>query len=193
VNQNIADLIKDYIDELKQHGAIKSEPVERAFRRVERHRLLEGFYEPDEEDWRRYTKRELDPLSPGPEILKIIYSDKPLVIRLEDGKPTSSTSQPALVAEMLELLELEKGMNVLEIGAGTGYNAALMGEIVGEAGHVTTIDIQEDVIERTGRLLKAAGYGEIEVVAQDGAYGYPPNQPYDRIVATVGCPDISFR
>ena len=61
-------------------------------------------------------------------------------------------------------------MNVLEIGAGTGYNAALMQEIVDRAGHI--IDIQDDVVEQTRRLLKASGYGGIEVIAADGAEGF---------------------
>ncbi len=194
----LAELIESYVDELKGKGAIKSKQVEQAFRRVERHLLLEGFYELDKEAQERFeqlswTEKVFDPSSPEPEILAVIYSDSPLVIRVEDGRPTSSTSQPALVAEMLELLELERGMNVLEIGAGTGYNAALMQEIVRSDGHVTTIDIQGDVVEQTRRLLKAAGYDKIEVIAKDGALGHPEIAPYDRIVATVGCPDISFR
>jgi protein-L-isoaspartate(D-aspartate) O-methyltransferase len=191
----IAELLKAYVDGLKRRGTLKSAPVERAFRRVERHRLLEWLYLPDEKRefeyaGMRFTRRAFDPQDPDPELLKLVYSDEALLIRLE---PPSSTSQPTLVANMLELLELKSGMNVLEIGAGTGHNAALMQEIVGETGQVTTLDIQEDVVEQTGRLLKAAGYGKIRVIAKDGALGHPENAPYDRIVATVGCPDISFR
>ncbi len=190
----IPELIERYVDELKERGTLKSEAVERAFRRVERHRLLEWFYLEDEEGefeyaGERWIKRDFNPQDPDPELLKLIYSDTALLTRLD---PPSSTSQPTLVAQMLELLELEPGLNVLEIGAGTGYNAALMQELVGEEGHVTTIDIQEDVVEQTRRLLKAAGYGRIEVLAKDGFYGHPQNAPYDRIVATVGCPDISW-
>lgn len=189
-----AKLIRRYVDGLKRMGAIKSEAVEQAFCRVERHRLLEWFYLPDEKGefkyaGKRWTKKEFDPQEPDPELLKLIYSDTALLTRLD---PPSSTSQPALVAQMLELLELESGLRVLEIGAGTGYNAALMGEIVGEEGHVTTIDIQEDVVEQTRRLLEAAGYGRVEVLVKDGAFGHPEGAPYDRIVATVGCPDISW-
>ena len=195
--QKVEELLEAYVNELKRRGTLKSEPVEQAFRRVERHRLLEWFYLEDEKGefeyaGERWIKRDFDPQDqdPDPELLKLIYSDEALLTRLD---PPSSTSQPTLVANMLELLELEPGLRVLEIGAGTGYNAALMWEIVGEEGHITTIDIQEEVVEQTRRLLRAAGYDRIEVIAQDGAYGYPPNQPYDRIVATVGCPDISFR
>jgi len=192
----IEKLIERYVNELKGKGALKSQAVERAFRRVERHLLLEWLYLEDDEGefeyaGRRFTRRAFDPQSPEltPDLLKLIYSDEALLTRLD---PPSSTSQPALVAHMLELLELELGMKVLEIGAGTGYNAALMQEIVGEEGRITTIDIQEDVVRQTRRLLKAAGYDRIEVIAGDGARGHPEGAPYDRIVATVGCPDISW-
>ena len=189
------DLIRQYVKELKEREMLKTEQVERAFSRVERHRLVEWFFTGDDKGefeyaGRRLTKRTFDPQNPDSDLLKIIYSDIPLLTR---SNPPSSTSQPSLVASMLELLELEKGMNVLEIGAGTGYNAALMQEIVGSTGQITTIDIQEDVARQTSRLLKASGYGEIKVIAADGAEGFPENAPYDRIVATVGCPDISPR
>ena len=194
--QVVSDVIREYVKQLREKGAIKTKQVERAFSRVERHKLLEWFYLDDDKKAEfeyagcRLAKREFDAQYPDPELLKIIYSDRPLLIRLN---PPSSTSQPFLVANMLELLQLEKGMNVLEVGAGTGYNAALMQEIVGKTGHITTIDIQEEVVEQTRRLLKASGYGGIKVIAADGGEGFPENAPYDRIIATVGCPDISFR
>jgi protein-L-isoaspartate(D-aspartate) O-methyltransferase len=67
---------------------------------------------------------------------------------LVDEMPASSTSQPSLVAEMLELLQLVPGLRVLEIGAGTGYNAALMAEVVGDKRLVVTVDILDDVSPR---------------------------------------------
>jgi len=193
--QVLSDVVRQYVKELKEEAAIKTRQVERAFVRVERHKLVEWFYLRDDKGefecaGQRLTKRDFDAQNPDPELLKIIYSDRPLLTRIN---PPSSSSQPSLVASMLGLLELEKGMNVLEIGAGTGYNAALMQEIVGSTGHITTIDIQDDVVEQARRLLQASGYGEIEVIAADGSGGFSENAPYDRIIATVGCPDISFR
>jgi protein-L-isoaspartate(D-aspartate) O-methyltransferase len=72
--------------------------------------------------------------------------------------PASSTSQPSLVAQMLELLDLTSGLRVLEIGAGTGYNAALMAELVGDQRLVVTVDVLDDVVAQTRRLLTRAGY-----------------------------------
>jgi len=190
VQKRIRELLDAYVDDVKARAPIKSEAVERAFRRVERHRLLEHFrtYD-DDRKWDREIW--LNPVRLSTEHLRMIYSDSALFTRVTEGTPTSSASQPTLVAQMLDLLDLAPGQRVLEVGAGTGYNAALMQEIVGEAGQVTTIDIQEDVVAQTRRLLQAARYGRIEVIARDGALGCPENGPYDRIIATVGCPDIS--
>src|SRR4030081_2626179 len=91
---------------------------------------------------------------------------------------------------MLEQLDLRPGHHVLEIGAGTGYNAALMARIVGPAGAVTAVDIDEDLIARAAVHLAEAGVSGVELVAADGALGYPTGAPYDRIVLTVGSSDI---
>lgn len=191
-------LIERYVRDLKGKGAIRSGAVERAFRQVERHKLLESFYIWPCKDVELGRDRpqlcKVSPRRPSLEALKRVYADEALVTRLdEEGRPTSSTSQPSLVAIMLEELKLEPGMRVLEIGAGTGYNAALMAEIVKAPKLITTIDIQEDVVRQTRRLLERAGYGEIRVLCRDGAQGAPEGAPYDRVVATVGCPDISWR
>ena len=110
---------------------------------------------------------------------------------MADNLPTSSTSMPGLVAGMLELLALRPGMRVLEIGLGTGYNAALMAELVGDQTLVVSLNIQEDVVSQTRRLMARAGYGNVKLLARDGVEGVPEDRPFDRIVATVGCPDIS--
>lgn len=191
MKKRIRELLDAYVDDVKARAPIKSEAVERAFRRVERHRLLELCFSYDQER-DEYDEMRIDPAAPSTGHLKKVYSDSALVTRVSGGLPSSSTSQPRLVAQMLELLELTTGQRVMEVGAGTGYNAALMQEIVGKTGHVTTIDIQEYVVAQTQRLLQAAGYDRIEVIARDGALGCPENAPYDRIVATVGCPDISL-
>lgn len=133
-----------------------------------------------------------DPSRIQPEHMQLIYSDKALVTRLdEQGMPASSASQPTLVATMLELLELAPGMNVLEIGVGTGYNAALMAAILGAHGSVTTLDISEAVVAQARKALARAGWQQVDVRVQDGFLGLSDHAPYDRIVATVGCPDLS--
>lgn len=185
---DIRSLVERYVGELTAAGAIRSPEVERAFRKVERHRLLETFYYRDEAAFRTVDH---DPEAPRREDLELIYAANALATRQADGMPTSSTSLPALVAQMLELLELSAGDKVLEIGAGTGYNAALLAEITGDQRLVTTVDVQADVVEQTRRLLTRADYPRIRVLVRDGYDGVPGEAPFDRIVATVGCSDLS--
>jgi protein-L-isoaspartate(D-aspartate) O-methyltransferase len=179
---DLARLVDQYALALKAAGAIRSAAVEAAFRRVPRHQLIERFYQGRVEDI-----VEIDPSDPAH--LALIYSNKAFTTRWWPA-PSSSTL-PTLMALMLELLKLRPGMRVLEIGAGTGYNAALLAELVGDQRLVTTLDLQEDVVTQTRRNLAAAGYGQIHVLARDGFAGYSDFAPYDRIVATVGCSDLS--
>ncbi len=181
-------MVDRYASELKAAGAIESAAVERAFRTVERHRLLETFYHRGAEGTRTL---EHDPGHPRRDHLALIYADTVLATRHIDGRPASSTSQASLVARMLELLDLGEGMKILEVGAGTGYNAALMAEIVGDQRLVVTVDVLEDVVDQTRRLLAGAGYPRIQVLLRDGFEGAAEQAPFDRIVATVGCSDLS--
>jgi protein-L-isoaspartate(D-aspartate) O-methyltransferase len=114
----------------------------------------------------------------------VVYSDEALVTRVHDGWPTSSSSQPSLMARMLDVLDLAPGLRVLEIGTGTGYNAAVIATITGAP--VVTVDIQPDVVEQARTALKSAGAATVEVVLGDGFLGVPAHGPYDRIIATVG-------
>ncbi len=130
--------------------------------------------------------------------LDVAYTDDAIVTHDEGGVPTSSSSQPSLMARMLEQLEVGPGHQVLEIGAGTGYNAAVMAEL-GAA--VTTVELQPEVAEAAREHLRAAGVptaraqvaaepaavepGSVLVLTGDGAA--PPAGRYDRIVITAGC------
>ncbi len=180
-------VIGSYVDGLVGRGVVRSAGVERAFRRVPRHRFVERFWVG------RDSAHEVGADGWSAEALGLVYSDEALITRRDaEGNPTSSASQPSVVAMMLEALDLGPGMRVLEIGAGTGYNAALMAEVVGDQRLVTTIDIDPDVVAQTRGLLARAGYGAVEVVCGDGALGHAASAPFDRVVATVGCSDISW-
>ena len=102
----------------------------------------------------------------------------------------STISNPNAVAVMLEPLELQPGHTVLEIGAGSGYNAALIAQIVGETGHVTTVDIEDFIVQTARANLAATGFDRVEVILGDGGLGHAPRAPYDRITATVGAWEI---
>lgn len=150
------------IAKLKQQGYVYSAAIETSLLRVPREHFA---------DW----------LS-----LEDAYADKAFRNPLTEAD--SSISQPSAIAIMLESFNLKIGMNVLEIGAGTGYNAALMAHVVSDRGKITSLDIEPELIEKARSKLK--NYTNIQVHIGDGALGFLPNAPYDRIVATVGFWDV---
>lgn len=162
-----ARLREQVVDELAADGAIVSDAVAHVLRTVPRH-----LFAPEAS-------------------LEDAYSAYSAVItkRDGDGLAVSSVSAPQIQAFMLEQAEIRTGMRVLEIGSG-GLNAAYLAELVGEAGEVTTVDIDPEVTNRASRLLKENGYPQVRVVTADAHNGVPAHAPYDRIVVTVGAWDI---
>ncbi|ACU74069.1 protein-L-isoaspartate(D-aspartate)O-methyltransferase [Catenulispora acidiphila DSM 44928] len=127
--------------------------------------------------------------TPGLALERAYANQVVFVKRDEFGVPTSSVSAPDIQAIMLEQAEIRPGMRLLEIGSG-GYNAALMAELAGPDGEVTTIDIDPVVTERARRCLDEAGYADVRVVTADAEGGVPEGAPYDRIVVTVEAWDL---
>src|SRR5262249_6156837 len=123
--------------------------------------------------------------------LQEAYADEPVYTKHDTtGARISAASQPKIVAMMLEQLQLKPGHRVLELGAGTGYNAALMATITGQTGHVTTIDVDDDLVENARKHLAATGITNVDVVLADGATGHPEAAPFDRVIATVGAFEV---
>ncbi|MGW4073769.1 methyltransferase, FxLD system [Streptomyces asiaticus] len=122
----------------------------------------------------------------------LAYSNRAITIKENPEGPLalSCASVPSTVAMMLGQLDAQPGDRILEIGAGTGYNAALLSEIVGEDGEVTTIDIDADVTQHAHDALNKAGYQHVRVMERDGLEGAPEYGPYTRMIGTVGFWDI---
>jgi len=162
-----------YIDRLvatlKARGELKDPRIEAAFYAVPRHLFL--------------------PDMP----LEIAYSDEAVPVKYDlNGAVLSSVSQPSMIAAMLAQLELRPGDNVLEIGAGAGYSAALMQHIVGPSGLVTTLELDNDMVHQATENLHRAGMGNrVKLVQADGTMGYAPRASYDRIVVTASIWDVS--
>ena len=163
------ELRQRLVNYLQAEGAIRSPLLAKAFSEVPREIFL-----------------------PSNVPLERVYSDDAIVVKWDENNfPSSSSSQPILMADMLEALRLEPGLKVLEIGAGVGYNAALMADWVGDGSLVTTVDLDPGMadIARTNlaNLAQLSGktFDRVSVVAADGSLGYPPNAPYDRIIVTV--------
>lgn len=155
------------VDELIGNGTIVSKAVEAAMREVPRHLFIPEA-EPEE-----------------------AYSPFRAVVTKRDaeGNALSSVSDMHVQAWMLEQAQIAPGMNVLEIGSG-GYNAALIAELAGPTGLVTTVDIDEWVTDRASRKLGEAGYDRVNVVLADAEYGLAERAPYDRILVTAGSWDV---
>ena len=183
------------VDSLVAKGSIMSPSVERAFRSVRRHRFLESWYRleiPRSQPVRpRWVPVSYDRDQPVDSALQEVYSDTALVTRVDGFLARSSTSQPSLVADMLEILDVSPGMKVLEIGTGTGYNAALLSELVGPDGEVWSVELNPDVARDAARFLRDEGYRGVHVLEQDGFLGCAEGAPFDRIIATAACPDLS--
>ncbi len=113
------------------------------------------------------------------------YGDYPLPI------PAGQTiSQPTTVMIITQALELGKGMKVLEVGAGSGYQAAVIAQIVGKKGRVYATEIIPELAAFAAANLKRAGISNVEVINWDGSRGYGPAAPYDRIVVSAACREI---
>jgi protein-L-isoaspartate(D-aspartate) O-methyltransferase len=155
------------VQSLYAAGAVADQAVRQAMDRVPRHLFLPGV-----------------PVAQA-------YADIAVPTHWRDTVAVSSASQPAIVAIMLEQLQVRPGDQVLEIGAGTGYNAALLAELVGPSGSVTTLDIEGEIVAEAIDHLASAGYPQVRVVVADGASGWVEGAPYDRIILTVGASDIA--
>lgn len=128
---------------------------------------------------------------------ELARSGDSIVIQMDDGKatdkgawPTSSSTAPEGMIALIDALELEPGMRVMEIGTGSGYNAAVLAHLLG-AGNVTTVEIDPALAEHARRALDRAGY-PVRVVTGDGAEGYAPGAPYDRVVATASVHTLPY-
>ncbi|GAA0967571.1 hypothetical protein GCM10009550_71640 [Actinocorallia libanotica] len=123
--------------------------------------------------------------------LRAAYRNEAVVThRDSEGVALSSASAPGIVGAMLRQLDVRAGHRVLEIGAGTGYNAALLDTLVGPGGAVTTVDILPEAVQEAQAHLDATGHGTVRVLLGDGEFGDAAGGPYDRIIVTAGAWDV---
>jgi len=115
---------------------------------------------------------------------KNAYVDHPLPIGCGQ-----TISAPHMVAIMCDLLDIQDGMKILEIGAGSGYHAAVMGLLAG-SGHVYAVERIKTLVEFAKDNLKKAGITNVSVIWGDGSLGLPDHAPYDRISVACAAPEI---
>ncbi|MCE2431593.1 MAG: hypothetical protein J4F29_01510 [Candidatus Latescibacteria bacterium] len=165
-------LQRDFIDMLKATGSLKNKAIEHALQSTPRHLFVDRIHALGN----RKGLIEVDPKCPTSSQLERIYSDEALLSHLN---PPSSTSQPSLVVHMLDILSVRAGHRVFEIGAGTGWNAALLAHLA-----------QSDVTRRARRHLKRQGTKNARVITGDASKGYAKEAPFDRLITTVTCPTL---
>ena len=162
--KDFTDVRKQLVLKLVREGRIRSAQVIEAMEAVPREKFV-----PEKE-------------------IKHAYIDTPLSIGLGQ-----TISAPHMVGIMVEELDLAPGQNVLEVGAGSGYHAAIVAHIVGKLpkGHVYSLEIKPELAELAQRNLGHAGYSQsVTVIASDGSLGYPQEAPFDRIFVTCASPDL---
>ncbi|MCX5607911.1 MULTISPECIES: methyltransferase domain-containing protein [unclassified Streptomyces] len=175
------------VRELTAAGVLEDQAWRAAFAAVPRHVFVPYFWTGRGAGHERLWAQDPDPEQRA-RWLRGVYADTPLATRLRDGQLVSSSSQPSLMAKMLRALEVRDGDNVLEIGAGTGYNAALLCHRLGDD-LVTTVDLDEEITESARTHLAEVGYHPV-VVTGDGARGCPSRAPFDRILVTCTLPMV---
>jgi protein-L-isoaspartate O-methyltransferase len=183
---------QEMVDRLIAEAALWSRPLIAAFRATPRHVFLDRVfqYQRKRNRWREVLTRD-----PGPEELALVYSDRALITHLrcrnrtDPGTPISSSSQPSLMAQMLEDLKLAPGLRTLEVGSGSGYNAALLAHVVGP-GLVTSVDVDRNVLSEAWAHLRAFPERAIDLEHADGRSGYPDKAPFSRLIVTAATLDL---
>ncbi len=186
---------RELAEKLTADGILRTQQWREVFLRTWRHPCVPSYYP----ELGAPCLISIDPQRRG-EWLAAVYSDQTLITKViqmplsrslrPGAQPmfTSSSTLPALVLTMLEALEATDGCRVLEIGTGSGYNAALLCERLGSE-HVTSVDIDGELVDLARERLAANGYTPT-LAAVDGADGHPEEAPYDRIIATCSVPAV---
>lgn len=152
---------EELVERLVRWGYLSKQDIIDAFKKVPRHEFIP-------ENIRDYS-----------------YADQPLSIGHRQ-----TISAPSMIAIMLESLDLKTEQKVLEVGTGSGYNAALIAEVVGQKGGVFSIERVDELAEFGRANLKLTGYGWVQVVVGDGTCGYEKEAPWDRILVTACAPEL---
>ena len=153
--------LEELIKLMKSNGSLRSKEVEDAFKRIDR---------------RYFVPREL---------LDEAYEDYPLPIGYGQ-----TISQPSTVALMTEALDVKKGHKILEIGGGSGWQAAILGYLVGPKGKIFTVEREKKLVEFARENIKKVGLKNVKVVHGDGSFGFEDESPYDRIIITAAAPGV---
>lgn len=152
---------------LERAGTLRSASVAEAMRAVPRHLFLPSL-RPEE-----------------------AYADQAIALKADGDEILSSISQPSMIVEMLEMLQVRPGNRILEVGTGSGYNAALLAELAGPSGSVTSMELDLQMCGTARENLAEFGYDRVRVLGGDGAAVAAGADAYDRVAITARCDDVA--
>ncbi len=173
------------IEEYTFSGKVPKQ-IAAAFWETPRHLYVKRYKDHSKDNWAIVKSDNLH------EHLPVLYQNRPVILAADEKGVHSTISQPSFVLQMIDLLRLERGNKVLEIGAASGWNAALMGHIVAskDGGHVYSVEIIPDLVQTAKQNIVENGVENVSIFGGDGGAGWLPNAPYDRIIFTAGGYDI---
>jgi protein-L-isoaspartate(D-aspartate) O-methyltransferase len=155
------------VDVLVRYGACRTGAAAKAMREVNRHAFV-------------------------PEVsVADAYANEAIIIKRSNGMPISSISQPSMIVWMLDELAVEPGHTILEIGAGSGYNAALLATMVRAEGRVVSMELDPGLATRARVALASEGHDNATVVVGDGKEGCEEHAPYDGVIVTAGADQLA--
>ena len=162
-----------------------SEATQKAYLATPRHQFVRRYRRWGIKEWSEVNEGNLE------EHLATLYSDRALVLFGDDDDDVPSTiSQPSFVLRMLDMLQLERGQKVFELGTGSGWNAGLMGNLVGSEGCVYSLELIPEIAQKAAATIDAFGIKNVRVIEADGGDGYIAGAPYDRAIFSAGAYDL---
>jgi protein-L-isoaspartate(D-aspartate) O-methyltransferase len=181
-----AEAVRDRFLRAIEEAARDAPGIVNAFRGVDRGEFVPDYFLPDPNpprtwpiEWKKFSRAD------GESWAEHVYSPHAALVTKfgSDGMPTSSSTDPLVMIAMLKALRPAPGDRILEIGAGTGYNAAILSHLVGAEGRVVSIDIDDDLCATARTRLQ--GYPNVDVTRADGRIGFPAAAPYEGILVTA--------
>ena len=164
-----------------------TEVTQKAYMATPRHLFVKPYREWAIKEWNEVNENNLE------SHLAKLYRDGPLILFGDEmDNPPSTISQPSFVLRMLDMLQLELGHKVFELGAGSGWNAALIGHLVGPEGHVYSLEIIHEVAQTAAATIEQLGIKNVSIIKADGGEGYAKEAPYDRAIFTAGEASMSI-
>lgn len=162
-----------------------SAATQQAYLATPRHLFVKRYREWGIKEWQAVNQDNLD------QHLATLYRDRPLILFGEDDANIPSTiSQPSFVMRMLDMLQIKPGHTIFELGAGSGWNAALMGKLVGAKGHIHSLEIIPKVAQSAREIIAKLNINNVSIITADGGEGYESGTQYDRAIFTAGTYDL---